>query len=367
MTVIASFVVNGCPVIIGDLLISGLEDPDRSVHLPTVGNIKSIFSEGCEYVPTGLLQKVVIIDENLVIAWAGSVVGAKTALSEIKLAHSKKRFTPDSLWEFIQEMEKDSDYDEIALICMIGDGVKIERFGLRATYLTLGSFEEIFVAGSGSERFLRHLNQLDNNQNLNNLGQTAAAISVAMNVFGFLLFDEMAPPSEHGLHSLLEYFGSGYEIATFIERKITKIDDIIFTFWLAEIVEEGAMLRLPPLRMFKYYYIDDCLYLYAVTLSIKSLSVDQSIPDEIDMKKEIYIINSLSGKPVKVENLHEPELRAEWNVSYVWLTKKDGTGQGVSRLDYRPDRDSPIKINEDGIELNKEMLDDLMSSLYIYK
>jgi len=366
MTVIASFVVNGCPVIIGDLLISGTTDSEHTIHLPTIGSIENIFTEGCEYVPTGLLQKVVVIDENLVIAWAGSVVGAKTALSEIKLAHSRNRFTPDSLWQFIQEMENDPDYDEIALICMIGDGDKIDRFGLRATYLTLGSFEEIFVAGSGSERFLRSLNQM-NNKDLTKLDQTAAAIAVAMNIFGFLLFDEMAPPSEHGLHSLFEYFGSGYEIATFIERKITKIDDIIFTFWLAEIVDEGAMLRLPPLRMYKYYYIDDCLYLYSLTLSIKSLSVDQSIPDEFDMKKEIYIINSLSGRPVKVDNIHEPELRAKWNVSYVWLTKKDGTVQGVSRFDYRPDRDSPIKIKEDGIELNKEMVDDLMSSLYLYK
>jgi len=363
MTVIASFAINGCPVLVGDLLLSGKEDSTRSCHLPTVGEVTKIFPEGSGYVPVGVAQKIYIVDDDFALAWAGSLIQAKTAISSIVDMNSKVKFTPDSLWEFIKQIELDPDYSELSLICMIGDGTKIDRCSIRASYFYSDELGEVFVAGTGSEAIINYLKQVVKQKHNFPEDPLTSAISLSVNIFGCLISDEMAMPNEYGFHSLQNYFGAGYEIATYLDHKVTKIDDIIQGYWTAHVDGARVNFEMFPFRMYKYYYIDKNLYIFSSTFILTNID-KENIP-EIDIKKEIHIVQPIIANCSITARLDvEPKLTAKWNISHVLLAKRDGSVQGVSRLDYRPNGESLIKISHEGIEFDKDLLDDLMKRLY---
>ncbi len=169
-------------------------------------------------------------------------------------------------------------------------------------------------------------------------------------------------PNESGMHSLQNYFGGGYEIATYIDHKVTKVADIIHSYWMAKVEDGIVNLEIFPFRMYKYYYIESTLYIFCATFVLKNFGEDDM--PEVDIKKEMHVVQSIVSNYVTRVIDAEPQLTAKWNVIYVQLTKRDGSVQVLSRLDYRPDGESLIKINKEGIEFDKNMLDDLMKRLY---
>ncbi len=83
MTVIATFSINACPILMGDLLISGDESPQSSLNVPTIGDIDQIFPQGSGYLPTSLNQKLSIMNDNLAIAWAGTKISANVIFRQL--------------------------------------------------------------------------------------------------------------------------------------------------------------------------------------------------------------------------------------------------------------------------------------------
>ena len=65
MTVIAGFIAEGSPILMGDLLISGPEAPGRPLHLPTVRDFSAVFPEGSAFVPISTRQKIALVSNEL--------------------------------------------------------------------------------------------------------------------------------------------------------------------------------------------------------------------------------------------------------------------------------------------------------------
>lgn len=72
MTIIAHYRSFGVPALIGDLLISGRNDPRRPVHIPASRSINDrIFLPENTFI-VGLNQKIILCDDKLALAWSGS-------------------------------------------------------------------------------------------------------------------------------------------------------------------------------------------------------------------------------------------------------------------------------------------------------
>jgi hypothetical protein len=77
MTLIAAVGLDTFPVVFGDLLISGPERPGPGPNIPLVGEATNVFPAGSDASMLGLNQKVVLLGDHCVIAWAGNVECAR--------------------------------------------------------------------------------------------------------------------------------------------------------------------------------------------------------------------------------------------------------------------------------------------------
>src|SRR3989442_8145768 len=91
----------------GDVLLSGDEQVGRSPNIPTVGDTRSVYSEGSGFVISGLRQKINLLGANLVVGWAGGRSIAQTVIKELIDQNSKMPFTRDRLGSFFKNWEKE--------------------------------------------------------------------------------------------------------------------------------------------------------------------------------------------------------------------------------------------------------------------
>ncbi|MFQ5685737.1 MAG: pentapeptide repeat-containing protein [Candidatus Scalindua sp.] len=76
MTLIAGFSKDGCPMLMGDLLLSAQDDPATMIVLPTIGNISKKHLTKGKYRPSSHCQKVNLLSTKLAIAWSGDCICA---------------------------------------------------------------------------------------------------------------------------------------------------------------------------------------------------------------------------------------------------------------------------------------------------
>ena len=84
MTLIAAVGLDTYPVVFGDLLISGPEQPGAVPNIPLVGEGTNVFPAGSEGSILGLNQKVVLLGDHCVIAWAGNIEFARTVIRALR-------------------------------------------------------------------------------------------------------------------------------------------------------------------------------------------------------------------------------------------------------------------------------------------
>jgi hypothetical protein len=88
MTLISAFKIGVCPVVVGDLLLSGPERLEGETSIPVIGNITRVFPQGSGWSIVGLRQKVNLIAENCVVAWSDSQLAATIIIKELRMLSS---------------------------------------------------------------------------------------------------------------------------------------------------------------------------------------------------------------------------------------------------------------------------------------
>jgi hypothetical protein len=84
MTIIAHFNAFGRPTLLGDLLVSTNVKPTREVHVPAARDINErIFLRQNFYI-AGLIQKIVLLHDQLAIAWSGDFKRAADLFSSLQ-------------------------------------------------------------------------------------------------------------------------------------------------------------------------------------------------------------------------------------------------------------------------------------------
>src|SRR5687768_569719 len=101
MTLIATFSVNKYPVVFGDLLLTGPASAGKRVALPTQGPDHDFFGDS-GWAISGLTQKVNIVSPNCAIAWAGSWLEARCAISGLRDLAQSQTLTTDVVRSFLR-------------------------------------------------------------------------------------------------------------------------------------------------------------------------------------------------------------------------------------------------------------------------
>jgi hypothetical protein len=235
----------------GDLLLSA-PFASENFCIPTRDG-KLVFSPNAKKVPFSLRQKLVVIDDNLVIGWAGDAGPAKDVITGLREKNESDRLTRESFAEYFNLLDDSIKKRNTAFLGFFIESNQLFPFHVKCNHLLTEHIGEIAVIGSGAESVINYV------QNVSVLPApptdsfVVPAVLTMMGISGSLLSSEIQSDA-----SLRNLFGGGYEIATIVGDGFRKIEDITYLFWNAEITGSRVDISYPH-RSFQISYIDDCL------------------------------------------------------------------------------------------------------------
>lgn len=285
MTLIAQIYVDGIPVVLGDLLVTGAKKSTKKVRLPSSDCFNEEILTKRRVHIKGLVQKINILSDRLVVCFSGDGEQARDVAEIFGTIANSSSLDEELLiktFDTIELNRKDRLQGFGILTTPSEDDpdlfkYEIFRFGVDKKFC--GSFGLSTIAGSGERQFLQILEQL--NSCVGNLIQTSEdkyqnaeklCSGISCSIIGQEFLDG---------HNLLEKWGGGIETLSFRNGAFTKTNNTIYLFWrFVETKKGGGSLILEP-RFLKYEYWDDLLLIRTVEIINRKGQKIQR--DEIDI------------------------------------------------------------------------------------
>jgi len=380
MTLVVALMINNLPAILGDVLISGYE-LEQPLSIPTIGDIYKIFPEGTGWSITDLQQKVNIIDNNLIIGWAGSPLAARVIVSELKNRHSSQSFTKESLERFFIEINNDINRwigkQEVGFIGYIKDSEGFHSFshsfnGVLIHELNIPRYGNIKICGSGTydmEQLLKQVSRRYSNSNLTNFDNVVIEL---LTLCGWFFADEMSTS-----RSLLQYYGGAYEVATYIEeeKSFQKIDDITYLTWIVQDINIKPKISLIS-KIFKVSYVDNILLVYTIDFNFlqeptvgryDSEEYIKILPTTINLYHILPLNTNSKDKMFEMPKKQElPDLiNSEFNCNYLFLVTIEPEQPSGAEVICQPLRSSNKKSNYIKFIFEDEQLFLIVKSTYL--
>lgn len=344
MTIIASFNINTCPILLGDLLISGNENLQSSLNVPTIGEITEIFPKGSGFVPTGLRQKIAVLNDNLALAWAGTRISAQIIIRDLlKEAQKKTNWKFDDLSYFFADYDKEHG-NNVSIVGYSNDGKGIFSFGYGANQIKYHSekYGLVRLCGSGAASLKSYLDNFNIPSATRTTNPLETAVGNTLAITTYMTGLEKATGS-----NLIEYYGGGFEILSFVRRKFKKIDDITYLIWVGRQMSDLSWRLSLPETCIKFYYQDDILLIKKVEFKAQPDGTLTSVD------KAVYIVAPIyrNVNDVILKNLKLSSFNSRFICSFVILYSVDGSVQVLNRINYSSEQTHPIRFKEDNGEL----------------
>jgi hypothetical protein len=159
VTLIAAVGLDTYPVVFGDLLIPGPEQPGSVPDIPSMGEVTNAFPAGSDWSILGLNQKVVLLGDNCVIAWAGAAVFARTVISELRAIASKAPLSIATINTYLSQLDP-TVKDQVSFVGWVRDGEVFHQFWYRADIAESAMFGRISAGGSSATDFVTLASQI---------------------------------------------------------------------------------------------------------------------------------------------------------------------------------------------------------------
>jgi hypothetical protein len=251
MTLVGSFLIGGVPQIIGDCLLSRRGFPTSKATLPLVGEVdaSSLATLPDRFnFPSGLVQKVVLCGNDLVLGWAGRARDAEPVVRKLR---ERQLSTPvSSKEEFdkcLDEIWPRSDRLSIGITGHLRhSGNQFGSFAYgNATHTDCPTYNFVGSTGSGSDVFRSILYSRFEQHESSGGGLIDPK---PLMICGYLIANEVL----NGL-PVKQAFGGVYEVATNIEWQFKKLDDIKYVVWSLKRGGDGKLQRkLEQMAHLKY-------------------------------------------------------------------------------------------------------------------
>ncbi|MET3844081.1 hypothetical protein [Bradyrhizobium sp. OAE829] len=248
MTLIFGFSRQDVPILCGDTLLTHYSETPTTRRLPASGTLPDSIAVDFGVSISGLKQKVNIIHDTVVLAWAGPYVSAFGLAKEIK-SHVE-RFGP-SAKEIMRILEANAEPDLSCLAMVLdGDGTKLSYVWHRVEGTDLRRFQHVRYAGTGSDYFKETIAKLDSVDPIPN---------PAIDNFASVLCDALAFASQsigrelYTFQNLVERWGGAIELCYRGPTGFTKLDKIAFAhFEYDETTPERGLTWKPKLLLNRY-------------------------------------------------------------------------------------------------------------------
>ncbi|MDD5465194.1 MAG: hypothetical protein PHP73_02470 [Candidatus Omnitrophica bacterium] len=363
MTLIAGFLKDECPILMGDLLISSQGDSnDKEIVFPTVGKISNKDISCGEYKPTGFCQKVNLLSPKLAVAWAGAKIYASSFMKEVIKCNLHNTPSRESLSKVFNEIDKGQGKFSIIGLYRNGTEMIVFEFNTGGNgSLPLG-FKWFKADGTGYKFLLESLSNLTNsNITSGQPNKLERAISEAVHLITDLISQEILTAIP-----LQNLFGAGYEIVHPLRRDLAKFSNLTYLFWKAEEETQGTWKLQPfPFLGSNYSYYKDILVIRSIRLSSNVKPFSCKVDSD-----ELHVISPTYRTVVKDELVgYAPvSLNSSW-ICNTFLWKDHNGNMGAFATFGRYVSQSPPLIwknefkSDEGIDVNAQFVQSSISKI----
>ena len=252
MTLATAFVLEERPFVFSDLLITfDIGEEQHGLSLPATG----LVAELPRIRPRvhGLRQKLVVVADNLVVAFAGDVLHAIAGLQALRAMAEGGPLTWPAVHGFFQSR---LSLRRVALVGFFsehvhGDEYLMRRIQVRGETIDVGYVGKIDVAGTGTDLMVE-ICQYIGTSGFERLPNGLRQLCKVVSMCGALTRQEHAT----NLSIVHAATGGAYEIAHFEDGRFQKVE-ITFVVWYVNLLEAQIDVKQPFLIIKSLYVQDD--------------------------------------------------------------------------------------------------------------
>ncbi|TWB28671.1 hypothetical protein [Nitrospirillum viridazoti] len=342
MTLILGYTFHDSPILIGDVLLSNDGSSDELFNTPTYNNVNIYMNKRKAHAHvTGMKQKVNILSDKLIIAWAGSYVQARAVMRELKEFHKKGEITQLNIMGYMEKIPPEDSWN-LSLIGFIRGETHTSYFYRDAIRLEHKYLSNVLIAGSGFHHMAQILSECE-------MPTTAEELQIFDNNY-------MAMATMNGLwlaaqatgievmtgENFLDRWGGAIKIAMFNAGKAAKIGNILYTFW--DSIDNGQKIKHLKIRnhFIKTEYQDDML----VTRTLREY---ESTPTP-KFQEKICAIPPILSTRIKGERIsvYRPSLNYDYISSTIMHWKDNRIENVFSSVHKFGISEKPIRLSQIG-------------------
>ena len=279
-------------------------------------------------------------------------------LEKLQRAHGMTLTSLDSF--FINEVPEIIEDLKVSVVGAFRNSDGIRLFYYDALRITVPGFQDMLIAGSGTDAFARLLSTLPLTNELirgdpNNFSN---AFSKALVLTGLLLSLEIGTRE-----NLLSFYGGGYELASLIGGRFAKIDDVTYVFWSAEVRSESVQLNSPH-AFLKYAYRDDALLIRSLHPKPNSNSGTAALAHGL------HIFPKVGSAPRKWSKNDLPSMESKFLCNYVIVENPPHPLEVLCHVDFELTGSRLAKFNlteeEPTVSFQEGFINFLGQSIYAH-
>jgi len=188
MTLIAGYIINSCPVLLGDVLLSSPLSGGPSISLPSWHKDSKHPGENDLRI-VGMVQKVNIISDQVCFAWAGSHIQAKMFSRSLRTHVEKFALNQERMLSFLKGIDPIDRSDFQCILNTVDDGL-LKRYHLDAWEYECDGLM-VQTGGTGVGHFLESIEPFFKNRihgDRSEVNVVAPGLSYIANAFGEQIF-----------------------------------------------------------------------------------------------------------------------------------------------------------------------------------
>lgn len=356
MTLVAAGGFHTFPAIFGDVPVVGAERPQWGTERPLVRDGPGAPDHSSE-TPN---QRVVLLGDNCVIAWAGNVAIAQAIVAELRALASKGPLSVAGITGHLSQLDA-AVKENVSFVGWLKEAGVFHQFWHRADIAKSAMFGQISAAGTGATGFVTLAARVSATT-WNVIGGAPEglerAVSWMLSGTSLLYQAELASQDGESRH-----LGGGYEIATFAGDRFAKLGDISYVFWTADLLEGRVTLKGPELVL-KHDYAGESLLLQVLRMRRGEGDAD---PASIGRTRHLIPAFGIVPDPGELTGLSWPAMAATLTCHVIFVRTK-GDVSVMNRVEYSESR-SPDSIRfiegGDGVDMqvSKPFCDELTASI----
>lgn len=351
----------GLPVLFGDLLVSRPSDGgETKFRTPTVGEISKA-GEGLK--PTGLCQKLTVINDGLAVGWAGSRWAAAAVVQHLFEEIGDRETNLAELAQFFTDLDP-AEKRGLQVVGLVREGNTIGSFDLGASRFS-SPIGNVRVAGSGANDLKSYIDNCEPFSYSDSFNPLLKTIGSALGMTGYTLGREFT-----NLDSLMnKLYGAGFEVVSYEGGKLQKIGDLTYLFWNAQQDEKGWAISL-PIAAINFSYRADLLLIRVIRLESQSAAKPSILCREHEMYPVAPVFRRWTNNDLKLARERPlPSFNARVICNIINVVDNRMRSSVFSKMVYGDQASKSIKFVENdeggvsGVDFSGDFLHELASSI----